>query len=83
MWRHVIIGLFLSHYKVFADYYECYDKNRLLEPYEPALKFLILITYEQRHEISNNVVCATSKASDQPAHMRSMIRAFSSHLSIL
>ena len=24
--------------------------------------------YEQRHEISNNVVCATSKASDQPAH---------------
>ena len=22
------------------------------------------------HEISNNVVCATSKASDQPAHMR-------------
>ena len=32
-------------------------------------------TYEQRHEISNNVVCATSKASDQPAHMRSLIRA--------
>ena len=24
--------------------------------------------YEPRHEISNNVVCATSKASDQPAH---------------
>ena len=30
------------------------------------------------HEISNNVVCATSKASDQPAHMRSRIRAFAS-----
>ena len=30
------------------------------------------------HEISNNVVCATSKASDQPAHMRSLIRAFTS-----
>ena len=29
---------------------------------------------EPRHEISNNVVCATSKASDQPAHMRSLIR---------
>ena len=27
-----------------------------------------------RHEISNNVVCATSKDSDQPAHMRSLIR---------
>ena len=32
--------------------------------------------YEPRHEISNNVVCATSKGSDQPAHMRSLIRAF-------
>ena len=28
-----------------------------------------------RHEISNNVVCATSKGSDQPAHTRSLIRA--------
>ena len=25
------------------------------------------------HVISNNVVCATSKASDQPVHMRSLI----------
>ena len=32
-----------------------------------------LITLEPRHEISNNVVCATSKASDQPAHTRSLI----------
>ena len=29
---------------------------------------------EPQHEISNNVVCATSKASDQPAHTRSLIR---------
>ena len=27
---------------------------------------------------SNNVVCATSKTSDQPAHTRSLIRAFAS-----
>ena len=26
---------------------------------------------EPVHEISNNVVCATSKASDQPAHTQS------------
>ena len=39
--------------------------------------------YGPVHEISNNVVCATSKASDQPAHMRSLIRAFASPLSIL
>ena len=38
---------------------------------------------EPRHEISNNVVCVTSKLSDQPAHMRSLIRAFDSHLKIL
>ena len=39
--------------------------------------------FETRHEISNNVVCATSKASDQPAHTRSLIRVFSSRLNIL
>ena len=39
--------------------------------------------FEPRHEISNIVVCATSKASDQPAHTRSLIRAFASRLHIL
>ena len=34
--------------------------------------------FELRHEISNNMVCATSAASDQPAHMHSLIRAFAS-----
>ena len=38
---------------------------------------------EPPHEISNNVVCATSKASDQPAHMRSLIGAIASRLNIL
>ena len=38
---------------------------------------------EPRHEILNNVVCATSKASDQLAHMRRLIRAFASCLNIL
>ena len=40
-------------------------------------------TNEPVREISNNVVCATSKASDQPAHTHSLIRAFASCLSIL
>ena len=39
--------------------------------------------FEPVHKISNNVVCATSKASDQPGHTRSLIRAFPSCLSIL
>ena len=38
---------------------------------------------EPRHEISNNVVFSTSKVSDQPAHTRSLIRAFASRLNIL
>ena len=42
-----------------------------------------MIRYEPWHGISNNVVCATSKASDQPAHARSLIRAFVCSLNIL
>ena len=37
---------------------------------------------EPRHEISNNVAYATSKASDQPAHTHSLIRAFASRLNM-
>ena len=36
--------------------------------------------YKPKHEFSNNVVCATGKGSDQPAHTRSLIRAFASRL---
>ena len=36
--------------------------------------------YEPQHEISNNVVCATSKGSDQPAHRHSLIRDFASRM---
>ena len=39
--------------------------------------------YEAVHEIFKNVVCATSKGSDQPAHTRSLIRAFARRLNIL
>ena len=38
---------------------------------------------ERQHEIFNNVVSATSKASDQSAHARSPIRAFATPLYIL
>ena len=40
-------------------------------------------TYELRHEIYDKVVCATSKASEQPVHTRSLIRAFASRLNII
>ena len=45
--------------------------------YEPAHNGTRM-HYKLRHEISNNVVCANSKASDAPAHTHSLIRAFAS-----
>ena len=48
-----------------------------------CLQAYSIFTHEPVHEISNNVVCATSKGSDQPAHTRSLIRAFASRLSML
>ena len=33
-----------------------------------------------QYEISNNVVCASTKGLDQPAHMCSLIRAFARRL---
>ena len=53
-----------------------------------AVRFQVLtgvyiFLYEPVHEVSNNVVCVTSKAPDQPANTRSLIRAFASRLSIL
>ena len=39
--------------------------------------------YEPRHEISNNVVCATSKVSDQPAHSMSAKLLTEHHLEFL
>ena len=51
---------------------------------EPRAHILLIhLVFEPVHEISNNMACATSKASDQPAHTRSLIRAFASRLGIL
>ena len=36
-----------------------------------------------RYEISNNVVCVTLTGSDQPAHTRSLVRAFACRLNIV
>ena len=62
-----------------------HPKNQQICPYSQlcvsVYQFMSLI--EPVHEISNNVVYATSKASDQPAHMRSLIRAFAIRLHIL
>ena len=51
--------------------------------YSASWKTIRILSTEPLHEISNNVACATSKALDQPAHTRSLIRAFASRFSIL
>ena len=54
--------------------------NGLLILYHSCTKH---IKIEPRREISNNVVCATNKGSDQHAHTPSLIRAFAIRLNIL
>ena len=75
-------------HEVFACAHDLCAQNWLLQSAKicDPLKFIIDIHYniiEPVHEISNNVVCATSKASDQPAHARRLIIAFASRLSVL
>ena len=41
--------------------------------YQTSHKDSLSYIYEQQHEISNNLVCATSKGSDQPVHTRRLI----------
>ena len=57
--------------KKYQQYHAHYQACHRVKPIEPW------------HEISNNVVYAFSKGSDQPAHTNSLIRAFASHLNIL
>ena len=57
-----------------------------LNCFERGIRFVmndVNIRNEPRHDISNNVVCGTSKGSNQLAHTRSLIRACASHLNIL
>ena len=56
---------------------------RLTFPRKIELFAGFITIYEPVHEISNNLVCATSKASDQPAHTHSLIRACANRLNIL
>ena len=55
--------------------------NVCLDDFEFACMNIFI--YEPWHEISNNVVCVTSKGSDQPVHTRSLIRAFARRLNSL
>ena len=54
-----------------------------MKNYPVGKEFNLKLINELWHKISNNVVCATSKGSDGPGHMRSLVKAFASRLNIL
>ena len=91
-------GLPKMHFKVIImSYHKCspvllicnyslQKSNKMLDKASHLISFPYSfddMIIESVHAISNNVVCATSKASDHPAHTRSLIRAFAGRLSIL
>ena len=72
-----------SYQIVYTDMWEVKHILETKDVSGETIHFTGMFSIEPRHEISNYVVCATSKASDQPAHTRSLIRAFASRLNIL
>ena len=72
------MNLYFVHCEIIDVNIGILTKGAILNVHHMAL----ISTFEPQHEISNNVVCATSKGSDQPAHTRRLIRAFASRLNI-
>ena len=48
-----------------------------------TINYITKIIIEPHHEITDTVILTTNKGSDQPAHTRSLIRAFAGRLNIL
>ena len=70
--------------------YSCHTVSFIINAFEKSANFpcnhanvLLASLFEPQHEISNNVVYAISKDSDQPAHTNSLIRAFADRLDTL
>ena len=76
--RGLVCSLWLWHFLIILTYFLIFAGIFSRDVFS-----IFLYWYEHVHEISNNVVCATSKGSDQPVHTHSLIRAFASRLSIL
>ena len=70
-------------YIIFRDFLSSLNLSLRIILFLPLALSGMSTLFEPRHEISNNVVCATSKGSDQPVHTRSLIRASASRLNIL
>ena len=79
-----VFDYFPRKFKKIMHYIIIFDSTDLMcEPKDVPNIYILSINILPQHGISNNVVCATSKASDQPAHTCRLIRAFASRLNIL
>ena len=81
--RNSIIYIILTASLKYVILYRYANSFTGITAFSIELIFILSSLYEPQHEISKNVVCVTSKASDQPAHTRSLIRAFACRLNIL
>ena len=81
IWRWLMVPTFSNIFYFRSGLTKC--QVWFLWHWEDIFEEVNFEKFEPVHGISNNVVCATSNASDQPAHMRSLIRAFAGHLNIL
>ena len=59
------------------------NQHFIWEQKKESVRCLRTFTLKLKYMSCNNVVCVTSKGSDQHAHTRSLIRAFASRLNIL
>ena len=80
---YTICSRFKGEHIVYAGYTICTSREHIVYGAFCGSTMLQVTLNEPVNEISTNVVCATSKASYQPAHTRSLSRAFASRLSIL
>ena len=83
--RGILINEYYSQNEVNKDLYRHEKKSSIvyvqcIEAKTMCFYPVNALIYEPRLEISNNVVCATNKASDHPTHTRSLIGAFTSRL---
>ena len=74
---------FLLFWQAFYEFQPWKETFTWIQKEKRVRNFRTFTIIEPRHEIFNNVVCANSKGSDQPAHTRSLIRSSASRLNNL
>ena len=77
------MGIHMLFFFYLVKYTDTFEDACLFVCFFVVFFLFVFFSFEPRHETSNNVVCATIKASDQPALTRILNRAFANRLNIL